>query len=72
MTGATFIVTFYAPGSFRLLNMAGKSKRKKKRADDAEVCAQGVSYGCNFLTLSGTLTSCPGGHINLVSLNKVL
>lgn len=38
----------------------------------APVCAQGVSYGRNFLTLSGALTVCPGGHINLVSLNKVL
>lgn len=38
----------------------------------ARVCAQGVSYGRNFLTLSGALTVCPGGHINSVSLNKVL
>lgn len=38
----------------------------------AWVYAQGVSYGRNFLTLSGALTVCPGGHINSVSLNKVL
>lgn len=48
----------------------GNVKRGKK--DGTTVCAQGVSYGRNFLTLSGALTACPGGHINLVSLNKVL
>lgn len=58
-------------GSLRLcLKTVRMSEEVKK--DGTAKCAQGVSYGRNFLTLSGALTVCPGGHINVVSLNKVL
>lgn len=65
---------FYGPLRLILLCLERVSVKRggKKRKKMAPLCAQRVSYGRNFFTLSGALTVCPGGHINLVSLNKVL
>lgn len=67
-----FVQTFYAPRRLVPLGPENGENVKRGKKDGTAVCAQGVSYGWNFLTLSGALTVCPGGHINLVSLNKVL
>lgn len=63
---------FYGPLRLILLCLEMGSVRRGEKKKMAPLCAQGVSYGHNFFTLSGALTVCPGGHINLVSLNKVL
>lgn len=67
-----FVLRFYVPLRLVVLWLKTVRMSEEVKKDGTAVCAQGVSYGCNFLTLSGALTVCPGGHINLVSLNKVL